>query len=181
MRRVTVLFVLLVALPVQAEIYKCTLNGASQFSDRPCPVNAGEQTIVDIKKTNPAQAGAETSVEPTTSPKTAQGSGEALRDKLIGQWRYTGKLSGGSEDRTFYDDGRFKSYSKDDFAETTGTGTWSLDGKKLTITATFRNIMPSGEKVSVSNILRQTVKSIDDRVLVTHWPKYDRDSEWVRQ
>jgi hypothetical protein len=46
MRVLTVLFILMLGLPVQAEIYKCTVNGKTQFSDQPCSDKA---EIIEIK------------------------------------------------------------------------------------------------------------------------------------
>lgn len=49
MRLLTILFFLLPGLPIQAEIYKCTVNGNTEFSDQPCSDNA-ETVTVDVRK-----------------------------------------------------------------------------------------------------------------------------------
>lgn len=40
MKRVAMLLVLMLVLPVQAEIFKCTVNGNTTFSDQPCAEDA---------------------------------------------------------------------------------------------------------------------------------------------
>ncbi|MCX4186536.1 DUF4124 domain-containing protein [Methylophaga sp. OBS4] len=165
-----------------AEVYQCVENGTLMLSDRPCAKEAEHQKTIPIKEPLPATASSESTSDLTSSSKAVVdlGSDEILRQKLIGRW--AGKLLGeGSEDRTFYADGTFESYGKNKFAEITATGSWSLHGKKLTITADFENTMYNGDKVTVNNILKYTVKSIDDRVLKLYWPRYGSSEEWVRQ
>lgn len=165
-----------------AEIYQCIENGSMTLSDKPCTQDAEQQKTIHIKNST-STAGVESGQKPDSSNKqrTDSKTDDVLREKVVGQWQFTGQLLGGWEDRTFFEDGTFQSHGKDEFAETTGTGTWSLKGDKLTITAKFENIRPSGEKTTVSNILKLTVKSIDDTEMVLYWPRYDSSNTWVRQ
>ncbi|MCX4186537.1 DUF4124 domain-containing protein [Methylophaga sp. OBS4] len=50
MRFLTALLALVLVLPVQAEIYKCTVNGKTQFSDQPCSDKA---EIIELKIRQP--------------------------------------------------------------------------------------------------------------------------------
>lgn len=49
--------VLLVVLPLQADVYKCTVNNTTMFSDQPCSDNAER---IEIKTTPPATVDVET-------------------------------------------------------------------------------------------------------------------------
>jgi hypothetical protein len=46
MRLLTILLMFLLGLPVQTEIYKCTVNGKTQFSDQLCSDKA---EIIELK------------------------------------------------------------------------------------------------------------------------------------
>lgn len=53
---------LLIIFPLQAEVYKCTANGSTTFSDQPCSDNAER---IEIKTTPPATIDIETQQEMT--------------------------------------------------------------------------------------------------------------------
>jgi len=56
MRHMLVILTLLFGLPAEAAIYKCTVNGQTVFSDKPCAADAKE---IEVKVYRPDQGAAE--------------------------------------------------------------------------------------------------------------------------
>lgn len=164
------LFILLLAvLPAHAQsVYKCVSeNGSTEYSDKPCGNTGKDQEVLPGYSASPER--------PAASAHEDSGETE-LHQLIIGSWKW----SGGDEVRTFNVGGRFTSTGKDDFATTNGRGEWEITEDQLIIRAKFDNIFSDGSTVAVGNILRLTIRSMTENVMVVYWDRYDKTSEWKK-
>lgn len=147
------------------DVYRCMKDGAVTFGDQPC--DAGD---------NQAVLGYPSAEDRTDiAPRNAEA---PLAERIIGRWRWIG--DNGEEMRTFHPGGRFAAIGEDQVAKTTGRGTWRLKDQRLTIRARFRNTHRGGGEVTVDNVLRYTVESLDADEMVLRQDRYDHASHWDR-